>query len=127
MSASIALVDDDRNILSSLSIALIAEGFTTRLYPDGNAALKALIENPPDLVVCDIKMPNMDGVELLRRLREKSSLPFIRIAMRSAMVSARSRSCETTTLVTRISFFSVAMISVIVAAMTGSSSEVGSS
>jgi two-component system response regulator ChvI len=77
MSASIALVDDDRNILSSLSIALIAEGFVTRLYPDGSAALKALIDNPPDLVVCDIKMPNLDGIELLRRLREKSSLPFI--------------------------------------------------
>jgi two-component system response regulator ChvI len=77
MSASIALVDDDRNILSSLSIALIAEGFVTRLYSDGAAALPALIDNPPDLVVCDIKMPNLDGVELLRRLREKSSLPFI--------------------------------------------------
>jgi Response regulators consisting of a CheY-like receiver domain and a winged-helix DNA-binding domain len=77
MSASIALIDDDRNILSSLSIALIAEGFITRLYPDGHAALKALIENPPDVVVCDIKMPNLDGIELLRRLREKSDLPFI--------------------------------------------------
>lgn len=77
MSASIALVDDDRNILSSLSIALTAEGFVTRLYSDGQSALKALCDNPPDLVVCDIKMPNMDGIELLRRLREKSSLPFI--------------------------------------------------
>jgi len=77
MSASIALVDDDRNILSSLSIALIAEGFVTRLYSDGQLALKALSDNPPDLVVCDIKMPNMDGIELLRRLREKNSLPFI--------------------------------------------------
>jgi len=77
MSASIALVDDDRNILSSLSIALIAEGFVTRLYSDGQSALKALSDNPPDLVVCDIKMPNMDGIELLRRLREKNSLPFI--------------------------------------------------
>jgi two-component system, OmpR family, response regulator ChvI len=74
---SIALIDDDRNILQSLSIALNAEGFLTRLYSDGNSALKALIENPPDLVVCDIKMPNMDGIELLRRLREKSMLPFI--------------------------------------------------
>ncbi|MBO9575249.1 MAG: response regulator transcription factor [Sphingobium sp.] len=74
---AIALIDDDRNILQSLSIALIAEGFLTRLYSDGNNALKALLENPPDLVVCDIKMPNMDGIELLRRLREKSNLPFI--------------------------------------------------
>lgn len=77
MSASIALVDDDRNILSSLSIALIAEGFVTRLYSDGHAAFKALSDNPPDLVVCDIKMPNLDGIELLRRLREKNDLPFI--------------------------------------------------
>ncbi len=74
---TVALVDDDRNILQSLSIALIAEGFVTRLYSDGHSALKALTDNPPDLVVCDIKMPNMDGIELLARLREKSSLPFI--------------------------------------------------
>lgn len=77
MTASIALVDDDRNILSSLSIALSAEGFTARLYSDGDAALRALLDNPPSLVVCDIKMPNMDGIELLRRLREKSAVPFI--------------------------------------------------
>ena len=77
MTASIALVDDDRNILSSLSIALIAEGFATRLYSDGNAAPKSLLDNPPDLIVCDIKMPNMDGIELLRRLREKNQIPFI--------------------------------------------------
>jgi two-component system, OmpR family, response regulator ChvI len=77
MTASVALVDDDRNILTSISIALNAEGFTTRLYSDGEAALKALVDNPPSLVVCDIKMPNMDGIELLRRLREKSMVPFI--------------------------------------------------
>lgn len=77
MSATIALVDDDRNILTSLSIALQAEGFVTRLYSDGQSALKALIENPPDLAVCDIKMPRMDGIELLRRLRECSALPVI--------------------------------------------------
>jgi two-component system response regulator ChvI len=77
MSATIALVDDDRNILTSLSIALQAEGFGTRLYSDGQSALKALIENPPDLAVCDIKMPRMDGIELLRRLRESSALPVI--------------------------------------------------
>lgn len=73
----IALVDDDRNILTTVSIALQAEGFVTRLYYDGAAALKALLENPPDLAVCDIKMPRMDGHELLRRLREKSQLPVI--------------------------------------------------
>ncbi|HTH28031.1 MAG TPA: response regulator transcription factor [Sphingobium sp.] len=77
MSATIALVDDDRNILTSLSIALQAEGFGTRLYSDGQSALKALIENPPDLAVCDIKMPRMDGIEMLRRLRESSALPVI--------------------------------------------------
>ncbi len=73
----IALVDDDRNILTSVSIGLQAEGFATRVYADGEAALKALLDNPPDLAVCDIKMPRLDGLELLRRLREKSSLPVI--------------------------------------------------
>ena len=77
MSASIALVDDDRNILTSVSIALQAEGFVVRIYSAGAAALKALVDNPPDLAVLDVKMPQMDGIELLRRLREKSMLPVI--------------------------------------------------
>ena len=77
MTATIALVDDDRNILQSLSIALQAEGFVTRIYADGEAALKPLLDNPPDLAVFDIKMPRLDGLELLRRLREKSQLPVI--------------------------------------------------
>ena len=76
-SPTIALVDDDRNILTSVSIGLQAEGFTVRLYSDGATALKALTDNPPDLAVVDIKMPRMDGMELLRRLREKSALPVI--------------------------------------------------
>jgi two-component system response regulator ChvI len=70
MSHVIALVDDDRNILTSVSIALQAEGFVTRVYSDGAAALKAFADNPPDLGVFDIKMPQMDGMELLRRVRE---------------------------------------------------------
>lgn len=77
MNATIALIDDDRNILTSVSIALKAEGFLTRVYADGEAGLKALLDNPPDLAVCDIKMPRLDGLELLRRLREKSTLPVI--------------------------------------------------
>lgn len=77
MPATIALVDDDRNILTSLSIALQAEGFATRVYTDGVSALKALSENPPDLAVFDIKMPQMDGLELLRRFREQSQVPVI--------------------------------------------------
>ena len=70
MSPVIALVDDDRNILTSVSITLQAEGFVTRVYSDGATALKAFADNAPDLGVFDIKMPQMDGIELLRRLRE---------------------------------------------------------
>ena len=77
MTATIALVDDDRNILTSVSISLQAEGFATRVYTDGETALKALLDNPPDLAVFDIKMPRMDGLELLRRLRERSQIPVI--------------------------------------------------
>ena len=73
----IALVDDDRNSLTTVSIALQAEGFATRIYSDGETALKALLDNPPDLAVFDIKMPTMDGMELLRRLRAQSALPVI--------------------------------------------------
>lgn len=74
---TIALVDDDRNILTSVSIGLQAEGYATRVYADGDTALKALLENPPDLAIFDIKMPRMDGLELLQRLREKSDVPVI--------------------------------------------------
>ena len=77
MSHVIALVDDDRNILTSVSIALQSEGFVTRVYTDGVTALKAFADNPADLGVFDIKMPQMDGMELLRRLREFSSMPVI--------------------------------------------------
>ena len=77
MSHEIALVDDDRNILTSVSIALQAEGFVTRVYTDGVAALKALADKPADLGVFDIKMPQMDGMELLRRVREFSPMPVI--------------------------------------------------
>src|SRR5690242_18494053 len=77
MSQVIALVDDDRNILTSVSIALQQEGFITRVYSDAQTALKAIGDNAPDLGVFDIKMPGMDGMELLRRLREFSSMPVI--------------------------------------------------
>jgi two-component system response regulator ChvI len=70
MSHIIALVDDDRNILTSVSIALQQEGFVTRVYSDAQSAQKAIADNPPDLGVFDIKMPGMDGMELLRRVRE---------------------------------------------------------
>jgi two-component system, OmpR family, response regulator ChvI len=77
MEPTIALVDDDRNILTSVSIAMRAEGYITRIYSDAETALKALEETPADLGIFDIKMPRMDGLELLRRLREKSSMPVI--------------------------------------------------
>jgi two-component system response regulator ChvI len=74
---TIALVDDDQNILTSISMALEAEGFDVKTYSDGEAALKALSQRPVDLAVLDIKMPRMDGMELLQRLRKTSSLPVI--------------------------------------------------
>ena len=75
--ATIALVDDDRNILTSVSIALEAEGYRIQTYTDGASALTGLQETPPDIAILDIKMPRMDGMELLRRLRQSSDLPVI--------------------------------------------------
>ncbi len=75
--ATIALVDDDENILTSVSIALEAEGHTVKSFEDGAAALEFISTTPPDVVVSDIKMPTMDGMELLRRIRQKSALPLI--------------------------------------------------
>lgn len=74
---TIALVDDDRNIVASVSLFLEAEGFTVRCFHDGSEALRGLTQNPPDLAVFDIKMPRMDGMELLQHLRKTSDLPVI--------------------------------------------------
>ena len=73
----IALVDDDRNILTSVSMTLEAEGFLVETFNDGQAAYDAFVKKLPDLAVLDIKMPRMDGMDLLQRLRQKSSLPVI--------------------------------------------------
>src|SRR4029078_2447175 len=75
--ATIALVDDDRNILTSVGITLEAEGYQVQKYSDGAAALQGLQDTPPDMSIFDIKMPRMDGMELLRRIRQKSDLPII--------------------------------------------------
>ena len=74
---TIALVDDDRNILTSVTMALEAEGFDVRSFTDGDAALRGLSAQPVDLAILDIKMPRMDGMELLQRLRKQSDLPVI--------------------------------------------------
>ena len=75
--STIALVDDERNILQSLGMALEAEGYKVRTYNDGASALEALTEEPADLGIFDIKMPRMDGMELLRRVRQQSDMPVI--------------------------------------------------
>ena len=77
MTQTIALVDDDRNILTSISMALEREGFKVQTYIDADTALVGINRTPPDLAVVDIKMPRMDGEELLKRLRKKTSIPII--------------------------------------------------
>jgi len=77
VTTKIALVDDDQNILTTVSILLESEGFQVSKFTDGEAALEAFEETPPDLAVLDIKMPRMDGMELLNRLRRTSNLPVI--------------------------------------------------
>lgn len=77
MQQSIILVDDDRNILTSVSMALEAEGFYVRSFTDGSEALKSLAQKPADMAILDIKMPRMDGIELLSRIRAESAMPAI--------------------------------------------------
>ncbi len=77
MAQTIALVDDDRNILTSVSMTLEAEGFVVNTYKDGEEALREIARHPPDLAVLDIKMPRMDGMELLSELRKRGDLPII--------------------------------------------------
>ena len=77
MKQTIALVDDDRHILESVQMTLEQEGFAVRTYTDGESALQGLMTRPADLAVLDIKMPRMDGMELLQRLRARSAMPVI--------------------------------------------------
>jgi two-component system response regulator ChvI len=77
MRHTIALVDDDKNILTSVSMALEAEGFNVRSYSDGAEALAGLSQRPADLAILDIKMPRMDGMEVLAKLRTQSRMPVI--------------------------------------------------
>jgi two-component system response regulator ChvI len=77
MQQTIALVDDDKNILTSVSMALEAEGYAVRTYNDGEEALRGLTQQPVDLAILDIKMPRMDGMELLQKLRGNTNLPVI--------------------------------------------------
>jgi two-component system, OmpR family, response regulator ChvI len=77
MSQTIALVDDDRNILTSVAMTLESEGFTVRAFSDGAEALRGMAAQPVDLAILDIKMPRMDGLELLERLRKQGDLPVI--------------------------------------------------
>src|SRR5665213_3108204 len=75
--AKITLVDDDENIVASVSMALESHGHTVKAYYDGAAGLAALEADPPELAILDVKMPRLDGMEVLRRLRQSSDLPVI--------------------------------------------------
>ena len=83
MKQRIALVDDDRNILTSVTMALETAGFAVTSYTDGESALKGLLTTPADLAVLDIKMPRMDGVKLLKKIRERSAMPVIFLTSKS--------------------------------------------
>ena len=77
MSERVVLIDDDNHILTSVSVSLRSEGWDVETYPDGEKGLIALQRNPPDIAILDIKMPRIDGMELLKRLRATSNLPVI--------------------------------------------------
>ena len=84
MPQTIALVDDDRNILTSVSMTLEQEGYQVRTYTDGESALQSLLARPPDLAVLDIKMPRMDGLEVLRAIRSDETLKALPVVILSS-------------------------------------------
>ena len=94
MKQTIALIDDDRNILTSISIALEKEGYNVQTYLDGESALIGLSRTPPDLAIIDIKMPKMDGEELLKKLRKKTSMPVIFFTWISLITSRTPSGCQ---------------------------------
>ena len=87
----IALVDDDRNILTSVSMTLEAEGFEVETYNDGQQAFDDFAKRLPDMAVLDIKMPRMDGMDLLQRLRQKTQMPVIFLTSKDEEIDATRR------------------------------------
>ena len=77
MKNNVFLIDDDKNILTSVSMLLESEGYKVKTFSDGESGLKAILENHPDIAVVDIKMPRLDGIELLKKLRRTSNMPVI--------------------------------------------------
>ena len=77
MKNNVFLIDDDKNILTSISMLLENEGYKVSTFSDGESGLKAILENSPDIAVVDIKMPRLDGIELLKKLRRTSNMPVI--------------------------------------------------
>ncbi len=77
MKNNVFLIDDDKNILTSVSMLLETEGYKVKTFSDGESGLKAILENDPDIAVVDIKMPRLDGIELLKKLRKTSDIPVI--------------------------------------------------
>ena len=77
MKNNVFLIDDDKNILASISMLLENEGYKVSTFSDGESGLKAILENSPDIAVVDIKMPRLDGIELLKKLRRTSNIPVI--------------------------------------------------
>ena len=77
MKNNVFLIDDDKNILASISMLLENEGYKVSTFSDGESGLKAILENSPDIAVVDIKMPRLDGIELLKKLRRTSNMPVI--------------------------------------------------
>ena len=77
MKNNVFLIDDDKNILASVSILLETEGYKVSTFSDGESGLKAILESSPDIAVVDIKMPRLDGSELLKKLRKTSDMPVI--------------------------------------------------
>ncbi len=82
MTRSILIVDDDPHIRQLLAFALTKAGLEAREAEDGEAALAAVAANPPDLVILDINMPRLNGLEVCRRLRAQGDLPILFLSSR---------------------------------------------
>ena len=88
MKNNVFLIDDDKNILTSISMLLENEGYKVSTFSDGESGLKAILENSPDIAVVDIKMPRLDGIELLKKLRRTSNMPVIFLTSKDTEIDA---------------------------------------
>lgn len=91
MGKTVLIAEDEPHIVEALSYVLDREGYRVEAVGDGMQALEQLISAPPDMAILDVMLPNLSGLDILRRLRDHSRLAGLPVLMLTAKVQKRDR------------------------------------